>query len=112
MRVALIDYDSGNLHSAEKAFQLMGRETGAQVQVTSDPEVAARAERALMRRLEAGCAAPVGAIATPVGDGRTRFRLWAPSQRAVAVRIDGGQDADLLDIYRTTVRDLRRVVAG
>ncbi|WP_052060846.1 TetR/AcrR family transcriptional regulator [Rhodococcoides fascians] len=29
-----------------------------------------------------------------------------------AVRIDGGQDADLLDIYRTTVRDLRRVVAG
>ncbi len=29
MRVALIDYDSGNLHSAEKAFQLMGRDAGA-----------------------------------------------------------------------------------
>ena len=29
MKVALIDYDSGNLHSAEKAFQLMGREVGA-----------------------------------------------------------------------------------
>ena len=29
MRVALVDYDSGNLHSAQKAFALMGRETGA-----------------------------------------------------------------------------------
>ena len=35
MRVALVDYDSGNLHSAEKAFALMGRETGAEVVVLS-----------------------------------------------------------------------------
>ena len=28
MRVALVDYDSGNLHSAEKAFALMGRRSG------------------------------------------------------------------------------------
>ena len=34
MRVALIDYDSGNLHSAEKAFQLMGRDAGADIIVT------------------------------------------------------------------------------
>lgn len=44
---------------------------------------AARAERALMRRLEAGCAAPVGAIATPVGDGET-LRL-----DAVVASLDG-----------------------
>lgn len=48
MRVALIDYDSGNLHSAEKAFQLMGREAGAEVVVTSDPQVAARADRIVL----------------------------------------------------------------
>ena len=48
MRVALIDYDSGNLHSAEKAFQLMGRDAGADVVVTSDPQVAARADRIVL----------------------------------------------------------------
>lgn len=48
MRVALVDYDSGNLHSAEKAFQLMGRDAGAEVVVTSDPEVAASADRIVL----------------------------------------------------------------
>lgn len=48
MRVALIDYDSGNLHSAAKAFQLMGRDAGAEVVVTSDPETAARADRIVL----------------------------------------------------------------
>ncbi|TBN43712.1 imidazole glycerol phosphate synthase subunit HisH [Paracoccus subflavus] len=48
MRVALIDYDSGNLHSAEKAFQLMGRDAGAEVIVTSDPSLAARADRIVL----------------------------------------------------------------
>ncbi|MFV0303624.1 MAG: imidazole glycerol phosphate synthase subunit HisH, partial [Paracoccus sp. (in: a-proteobacteria)] len=40
--------DSGNLHSAEKAFQLMGREMGAEVVVTSDPGVVARADRIVL----------------------------------------------------------------
>ncbi|MDF3852984.1 imidazole glycerol phosphate synthase subunit HisH [Paracoccus sp. P2] len=48
MRVALVDYDSGNLHSAEKAFALMGHEAGAEVMVTSDPETVARAERIVL----------------------------------------------------------------
>lgn len=48
MRVALVDYDSGNLHSAEKAFALMGCETGAEVVVTSDPDVVARADRVVL----------------------------------------------------------------
>ena len=48
MRVALVYYDSGNLHSAEKAFQLMGRDAGAEVVVTSDPDVAARADRIVL----------------------------------------------------------------
>jgi glutamine amidotransferase len=46
---ALIDYDSGNLHSAEKAFQRVARETGAgQVVVTSDPDVVAKADRVVL----------------------------------------------------------------
>ncbi len=46
---ALIDYESGNLHSAEKAFQRMARETGAgEVVVTSDPDVVARADRIVL----------------------------------------------------------------
>jgi len=49
MLTAIIDYESGNLHSAEKAFQRMARETGAgEVVVTSDPDVVAKADRLVL----------------------------------------------------------------
>ena len=48
MRVAIIDYDSGNLHSAEKAFALAGRERGAKVIVTADPDVVHAADRIVL----------------------------------------------------------------
>ncbi|GGD40020.1 imidazole glycerol phosphate synthase subunit HisH [Sinisalibacter lacisalsi] len=49
MLTALIDYESGNLHSAEKAFQRMARETGAgEVVVTDDPEIVSRADRIVL----------------------------------------------------------------
>jgi len=48
MRVALVDYDSGNLHSAEKAFARMGRDVGAEVVVTSDPDTVRRADRIVL----------------------------------------------------------------
>lgn len=45
----LVDYDSGNLHSAEKAFQRMALETGAgRVLVSSRPEDVARADRIVL----------------------------------------------------------------
>jgi len=45
----LIDYESGNLHSAEKAFQRMAGEAGAgEVIVTSDPETVRRADRIVL----------------------------------------------------------------
>jgi glutamine amidotransferase len=45
----LIDYDSGNLHSAQKAFERMASETGAgSVVVTSDPDLVARADRVVL----------------------------------------------------------------
>ena len=45
MSVAIVDYGSGNLHSAQKAFERAVRETGLarEVLVTSDPEAVARA---------------------------------------------------------------------
>jgi glutamine amidotransferase len=49
MQTVIVDYESGNLHSAEKAFQRMAAEVGAgMVTVTSDPEVVRRADRIVL----------------------------------------------------------------
>ena len=49
MTTVLVDYDSGNLHSAAKAFELMARETGAGPVLVSDrPEDVARADRVVL----------------------------------------------------------------
>ncbi|MBJ6369956.1 imidazole glycerol phosphate synthase subunit HisH [Sedimentitalea arenosa] len=49
MLTAIIDYESGNLHSAEKAFQRMAREVDAgSVVVTGDADVVARADRVVL----------------------------------------------------------------
>src|SRR5687767_8454018 len=49
-RVAIIDYGSGNLRSAEKAFARVAGEkgTGHEIVVTSDPEEIRRAERIVL----------------------------------------------------------------
>ena len=45
----LVDYESGHLHSAEKAFQRMAAETGAgSILVSSRPEDVARADRIVL----------------------------------------------------------------
>jgi imidazole glycerol-phosphate synthase subunit HisH len=50
MTVAIIDYGSGNLHSAAKAFERAASEadTGQKILVTSDPEAVRRAERIVL----------------------------------------------------------------
>ncbi|MEM1274461.1 MAG: imidazole glycerol phosphate synthase subunit HisH [Pseudomonadota bacterium] len=49
MTCILIDYDSGNLHSAEKAFQRMAQDGGhGPVLVTDDPDQVARADRIVL----------------------------------------------------------------
>ena len=50
MTVAIVDYGSGNLHSAAKAFERAGREAAAAVDivVTRDPEVVRRADRIVL----------------------------------------------------------------
>jgi len=48
--VAIVDYGSGNLHSAAKAFERAARETGyaEPIVVTRDPDEVARAERIVL----------------------------------------------------------------
>lgn len=49
MNTVIVDYESGNLHSAQKAFERMARESGAgEVSVTSDPEAVRRADRIVL----------------------------------------------------------------
>ena len=50
MNVAIVDYGSGNLHSASKAFERAARERGitANIQVTPDPDTVRRAERIVL----------------------------------------------------------------
>jgi glutamine amidotransferase len=48
--VAIVDYGSGNLHSAAKAFERAARESGFEqrIAVTSDPNVVIRADRIVL----------------------------------------------------------------
>ncbi|HEY1310622.1 MAG TPA: imidazole glycerol phosphate synthase subunit HisH [Pseudolabrys sp.] len=50
MSVAIVDYGSGNLHSAAKAFERAARETGHDqpIMVTRDPAQVARADRVVL----------------------------------------------------------------
>ncbi|MEI2387922.1 imidazole glycerol phosphate synthase subunit HisH [Breoghania sp. JC706] len=50
MTVAIIDYGSGNLHSATKAFERAARDNGLaeEIRLTSDPDVVAAADRIVL----------------------------------------------------------------
>ncbi len=65
MSTAILDYGSGNLRSAHKAFARMAHETGAggPVTLTSDPEAARKADRLVLPGVGAfaDCAAGVAA---------------------------------------------------
>ena len=71
MKIAIIDYKSGNLHSAHKAFERAAREAGiaAEVMLTSDPDAVAKADRIVLPGVGAfadckrGLAATQGMIA-------------------------------------------------
>lgn len=50
MSVAIVDYGSGNLHSAHKAFERAAREAGvsADIKLTGNPEDVAKADRVVL----------------------------------------------------------------
>jgi imidazole glycerol-phosphate synthase subunit HisH len=66
-RVAIIDYGSGNLHSAAKAFERAAREAGvaAEIAVTADAAAVARADRIVLPGVGAfaDCARGLAAVA-------------------------------------------------
>jgi imidazole glycerol-phosphate synthase subunit HisH len=66
MSTAIVDYGSGNLRSAEKAFGRMAAEAGGgPVVVTADPGVIARAERIVLPGVGAYAACRAGLMEIP-----------------------------------------------
>jgi len=67
MDVAIIDYGSGNLHSAAKAFERAARESGSplKVKVTSDPEDVRAAERIVLPGVGTFADCKQGLVAIP-----------------------------------------------
>jgi imidazole glycerol-phosphate synthase subunit HisH len=66
-RVAIIDYGSGNLHSAAKAFERAARESGnrAAIAVTADPEAVRAADRVVLPGVGAFADCKAGLDAVP-----------------------------------------------
>lgn len=66
MRVAIIDYGSGNLRSATKAFERAAREAGiaATIDLTADPDAVANADRIVLPGVGAyaDCVAGLAAV--------------------------------------------------
>lgn len=67
MRVAIIDYGSGNLRSATKAFERAAREEGiaAEVILTSDADIVAKADRIVLPGVGAYADCRAGLDAVP-----------------------------------------------
>jgi glutamine amidotransferase len=65
--VAIVDYGSGNLHSAQKAFERMARERGlnAPVVVTADPDLVRKADRIVLPGVGAFADCKRGLVGVP-----------------------------------------------
>jgi imidazole glycerol-phosphate synthase subunit HisH len=78
MSVAIVDYGSGNLHSAAKAFERAARECGygEPIVVTHDPDEVARAERVVLPGVGAfaDCRRGLDAVSGMVEALNTRVR--------------------------------------
>jgi glutamine amidotransferase len=78
LTVVIVDYSSGNLHSAAKAFERAARESGndERIVVTGDPEEVLRAERVVLPGVGAfaDCRRGLDAIAGMVPALNTRVR--------------------------------------
>ena len=65
MSVALIDYGSGNLHSARKAFERAAMQHGTAIDVTSDPDRVRAADRIVLPGVGAFADCMAGLRAVP-----------------------------------------------
>ena len=82
MRVAILDYGSGNLRSAEKSFQRAAceRDLEAEIAVTDDPDYVARADRIVLPGVGAFADCQAGLFAV---DGLVEALRYSVEQRAV-----------------------------
>ena len=66
MTVVIVDYGSGNLHSAAKAFERAARESGndQRIVVTGDPEEVLRADRVVLPGVGAFAGCGLALLAT------------------------------------------------
>jgi glutamine amidotransferase len=90
--VAIIDYGSGNLHSAAKAFERAAHEAGLDqpIVVTRDPDMVSRADRVVLPGVGAfaDCRRGLGAVSGMVealkravrGNGRPFFGICVGMQ--------------------------------
>jgi imidazole glycerol-phosphate synthase subunit HisH len=103
MSCAIIDYASGNLHSAEKSIQRMARETGTgPVVVTADPDVVRTAERIVLPGVGAFADCRAGLEAVPgmidaiearVAQGAPFLGICVGAQLMASWGREHGQDA-------------------
>jgi glutamine amidotransferase len=88
MSVAIVDYGSGNLHSAAKAFERAARESGyAQpIAVTHDPDTVRKADRVVLPGVGAfadcrrGLDAVPGMVAALVARGNVAGTQFHPEK--------------------------------
>lgn len=104
MTTVIVDYASGNLHSAEKSFQRMSRETGAgPVTVSADPETVARADRIVLPGVGAFADCAAGLAAVPgmmealalrvIAEGRPFLGICVGQQLMATIGREHGADA-------------------
>jgi glutamine amidotransferase len=103
MTTVIIDYASGNLHSAAKSFQRMAAEAGGgPVVVSSDPEAVARADRIVLPGVgafadcRAGLAAIPGMLAAlerrVIGEGAPFLGICVGQQLMASIGREHGID--------------------
>jgi glutamine amidotransferase len=103
MSTVIIDYASGNLHSALKSFQRMAGETGAgPVAVSSDPEAVLAADRVVLPGVGAFADCHAGLAAIPglfeaieervIGQGRPFLGICVGEQLLASLGREHGRD--------------------
>lgn len=118
MTCVIIDYASGNLHSAEKSFQRMAAEIGTgPVAVTDDPDAVRRADRIVLPGVGAFADCRAGLLARPglfeaiadrvTGDGAPFLGICVGMQLMASRGLEHGLDTPGFDWIPGTVDRIR-----